>query len=96
MYFRAKFPDIGAGRTRLHCYVEGDSEAEVRELAATHPHFCQWDASKGTVTRTNLTTRESLENRLTNATHPNAAVLRDGTVLRRSSDVNGIIEQTPN
>lgn len=68
MYFRVRFPDVGPGQTRLYCYVEGDSEADVRELAANHRHFRQWDTW---------------------------AVLKDGTVLQRSSDAGESIERTP-
>jgi len=95
MYFRVRFPDVGAGRTRLHCYVEGDSKAAVRKLADAHPHFRSWDASKGTVKQTNLANRKSLKNRLMDVMKPNAAVLQDGTVLQRSIDAGEVITRTP-
>jgi hypothetical protein len=92
MYYYVRFPDVGAGATRLACYVESESEAAVRELAADHPRFRSWDTSKGTVRVTNLANRKSLENRIMNVTNPNAAVLEDGTVLRRSLDRNEVVE----
>lgn len=94
MYFKVRFPDVGAGATRLHSYVDGDSEIAVRELAADHPHFRGWDTSKGTVIQTNLASRKSLENRLMDVTNPNVAVLEDGTVLCRSIDEQDVIEHT--
>jgi hypothetical protein len=95
MYYRVRFPDVGAGATRLACFVEGESEAAVRELAADHPHFRGWDASKGSVRETNLANRKSLENRILDVTNPNAAVLEDGTVLRRSLDRHEVVEHHP-
>jgi len=95
MYFQVTFPDVGAGATRIACYVEGESEAAVRELAADHPHFRGWDSSKGTVHETGFASRDELENRIMNATSPNAGVLEDGTVLRRSSDPREVVELQP-
>lgn len=95
MYFTVRFPDAGAGRTRMHCYLEGESEAAVRELALDHPHFQGWDPSKGSVTQTDLEDRTALETRLADVTNPNTAVLADGTVLRRSREAQEIIEQRP-
>jgi len=95
MYYRVRFPDVGAGATRLTCFVEGESEAAVRELAADHPHFRGWDASKGSVRETNLANRKSLDNRIMDVTNPNAAVLEDGTVLRRSLERDEVVEHHP-
>ena len=95
MYYRVRFPDVGAGTTRLACFIEGESEAAVRELAAAHPHFRGWDASKGSVRKTNLANRKSLENQIMDVTNPNAAVVEDGTVLRRSLERDEVVEHYP-
>lgn len=95
MYYHVRFPDVGAGATRITCYVEGKSESAVRDLAADHPHFREWDSSKGTIHETDLANRKSLENRILDATNPNAAILEDGTVLQRSSNPREVVEQMP-
>jgi len=92
MYYQVRFPDAGAGAIRLACYIEGESEEAVRELAADHPRFSGWDTTKGSVRQTNLANRKSLENRIMNVTSPNAAVLEDGTVLRRNRDQGEVVE----
>ena len=51
MYYRVRLPDIGEGATQLACFVESESEAAVRELAADHPHFRGWDARMGASAR---------------------------------------------
>lgn len=94
-YYRVKFPDPGAGRNRLHCFVEGKNEASVRALAAEHDHFDNWNTGGGTVTPTDIRGRKELEQRVMNVTDPNAAVLADGTVMRRDLENGGVYEQQP-
>lgn len=49
----------------------------------------------GGVTETTLEDRAALDARLADATTPNAVVLADGTMLRRSREAQKIIEQHP-
>jgi len=90
-WYYVKFPDAGAGRTRIVSHIEADSEEAARELAKSHEHFSGYDPSKGTVKETNLT-RSEVEERVMDVTSPNTAITRDGTRLQRNSEKGRIDE----
>lgn len=94
-YYRVKFPDPGAARTRTHCFVEGRNKDDVRQLAAEHEHFDNWNTDGGTVSPTEIRGRKELEQRVMNVTDPNTAVLADGTLMRRDLENGGVYEQQP-
>lgn len=92
-YYRANFPDPGAGRKRFHCFIEATSEEDARRLAAGHDHFENWNTDAGTIKPTDIRGRQELRQKVRDVTSPNSAVLADGTLVRRDIENGGVYEQ---
>lgn len=50
-WYRAVFPDKGAGNTRTHLFVQADTGEAVRAIVSEKEEFSMYDTSKGKVNR---------------------------------------------
>lgn len=84
-WYRARFPDRGAGNTKAHAYIQADSEEAARNLAADHEHFDMYDTSKGTVERLGPSWSE-IENGFKRAGGPNVLIDQLGNLRHRRDE----------
>lgn len=81
-WYAARFPDKGAGATRMSIYVEGPDEETARETAGGCDRLNAYDTTAGKLTATDRS-REEVEAGLVKAGGPNEAITADGDVILR-------------
>lgn len=82
-WYRVRFPDAGAGATRIHAFIQADSEEAARAIAGEHEVFAGYDTEGGTVERVGSLWSD-IEHAVVRAGGPNMVLGQDGTVTRRS------------
>lgn len=84
VWFRVRFPDKGAGATRAHGYVQGNSATHARQVAAEHERFNMYDTEKGDVIPVKGADTAEIREKLLLPANPNDALTADGELIRRS------------
>jgi len=81
-WFRVRFPDVGAGATSIHSYVQGKSPEDAREVASQHEDFQMYDTTSGEVNKAGDTLDDIALGLCRGG--PNKAVAQSGETIQQS------------